>query len=54
MPGGAILQNVHLDGRWTRAIDQPIINAVPFTPLASVNWDYGKEVSGPLYFRYAV
>ena len=52
MPGGAIIQNVHLDGHWTHALDQPIVNAVPFTPLASIDWDDGKEVSGLLYLRY--
>jgi len=46
MPGGAIVQNAHLDGRWTHAHSQPITNAVPFTPLASVTWEDGKEVSG--------
>ena len=54
MPGGAILQNVHLDGRWTRAIDQPTINAVPFTPLTSINWGDGKEVSRSRYFLHTV
>jgi len=46
MPGGAIVQSAHFDGRWTHANSQPIVNAIPFTPLASVSWEDGKEVSG--------
>ena len=52
MPGGAIVQSVHLDSQWTQIHDQPIVNAVPFTPLASIMWDGGKQVSGPPYFQY--
>jgi len=44
MPGGAIVQSMHLDGQWTHLHDQPVVNAVPFTPLASIVWDGGKQV----------
>lgn len=46
-PGGAILRSVYSEGQWIHAHDQPIASAVPFTPLASISWDGGKEVSGP-------
>ena len=46
MPGGAIVQSTHLDGKWTAIHDQPIVNAVNFSPLASIMWNDGKEVSG--------
>ena len=52
-PGGGILQSAHSDDLWTHLHDQPLVRAVPFTPLASVNWGDGKEVSCPLHFRYA-
>ena len=42
-PGGIVDQAIHLDGVWTR--DQPIFTAVPLTPLASIDWDGGKQVS---------
>ena len=46
MPSGAIVQSAHFDGRWTHAHDQPIVDAIPFTPLASVSWRDGNQVSG--------
>lgn len=55
MPSGAIVQSVHLDGQWTNIHNQPIVDAVRFTPLASVNWEDGREVSvPPPYFRYGL
>lgn len=48
--GGAIVQSVLLDGQWTHVHDQPIASAVPFTPLASIDWNDGKEVSKPPRF----
>jgi len=51
MPGGDIVHSVHLDGQWTHIHDQPIVNAVPFTPLSSIIWEGGKQVSWPTYFQ---
>ena len=51
-PGGAIVQSRTLATRWGHFNDQPIVSAVPFTPLASVNWKDGREVIVPLYLRY--
>jgi hypothetical protein len=44
MLDGTIFQSVHSSGQWTH--DQPVISALPFTPLASLSWNDGKEVSG--------
>jgi len=52
MPSGAIVQSVHSGAQWTRAHDPPIFDAVPFTPLASIIWEGGKQVSWPPYFQY--
>jgi hypothetical protein len=43
-PNWGIIQSVYVDGVWT-AIDQPLIQAAPFSPLASITWDDGSEVS---------
>ena len=48
-PGGPIGQAVHVDGVWSQA--PPPFNAVPLSPLASVTWNEGKEVSTPLCFH---
>jgi hypothetical protein len=50
-PGGEIAQSVGEDGKWTAVHDQPVAHAVPFSPLASVSWDDGKEVSWSPYFN---
>ena len=52
MPDGAIVQSTHVDGKWTAIHDQPVTRAVNFSPLASITWNNGKEVSKPTYFRY--
>jgi len=52
VPGGAILQSVHSNNGWAHLHGLPIIGAVPFTPLASINWWDGKEVSGSPYSWY--
>ena len=50
-PSGAIIQTVW-HSRWTRTHrDQPLVNAVLFTPLASITWNNGTEVSG---FRHSL
>ena len=46
-PGGAILQSVRSGDKWIHVHDKPIVSAVPFTPLASVDWKDGKEVNVP-------
>jgi len=50
MPGGAIARTARLDGRWI-CLDEPIVNAVSFTLLASISWVNGKEVSGTPHTR---
>ena len=49
MPGGAIVWSAHADAEWTHVHDQPIVNAIPFTPLASIIWEGGNQVSAPPY-----
>ena len=45
-PGGAIVQSRYWNtNKWFYAHDNPIANAVPFTPLASISWKNGEEVS---------
>jgi len=43
-PSWGIIQSVYVDGVWT-AIDQPLIQAAPFSPLTSITWDNGNEAS---------
>lgn len=45
MPDGSIVQTKHLHDEWAAVHDQPIIQAVPFSPIAAVTWDEGSEVS---------
>ncbi|KAI0340287.1 hypothetical protein BDW22DRAFT_1379022 [Trametopsis cervina] len=47
-PSCEIFQSTQVDGKWTNEIEEPVARAVRFTPLASINWDAGKEVR--LYF----
>lgn len=48
---GAIVRKVHLDGKW--GSNEVILRStVRFTPLASIDWKDGKEVSGYPCFRY--
>ena len=49
MPDGAIVQSTHADGKWTAIHHQPVTRAAKFTPLASISWNTGKEVSRPTY-----
>ena len=51
LPGGPIGQSVCVDGVWSH--DPPKFNAVPLSPLASVAWNEGQEVSLPPRFRCA-
>jgi len=45
LPGGVIVQSGHSDAQWTTVHDPPIVSAVPFTPLASIIWEGGRQVS---------
>ena len=47
MPGGAIVQSMHVDGKWTALHDQPVTRAVNFSPLTFVAWNNEKEVRRP-------
>ena len=49
-PGGAIVQSLYLTDPWIHVHDRPIFSAVPFTPLASVDWKDGREVNVPPIF----
>jgi hypothetical protein len=51
LPGGPISESVHEPSGW--APSQPIFKTVPLSPLASVAWGEGKEVSTRARFRYA-
>ena len=50
LPGGPIGQTVQLNGLWTQSA--PTFSAVPLSPLASITWNEGGEVSMPPRFRY--
>ena len=49
---GNINQSAYRDGIWN--LDQLIARPVPLSPLASVTYNSGKEVSRSPHFRYAV
>ncbi|KAH7905261.1 fungal fucose-specific lectin-domain-containing protein [Hygrophoropsis aurantiaca] len=44
-PSGSLLRSQNVDGLWTRGFNEPITDAVRFTPLASVDWDSGEQAS---------
>ncbi|KAH9897835.1 fungal fucose-specific lectin-domain-containing protein [Cubamyces lactineus] len=44
-PLGGILENVFIDGQWKEVGDLPlVVDAMPFTPLAAIGWDYGNQI----------
>jgi hypothetical protein len=51
LPGGSIGQSLHANEVWSQ--ETPTFKAIPLSPLASVTWDEGKEVSIRARFRYA-
>ena len=47
-PDGSILESEHLDGLWSEGPSRPrIFKDVLFTPLAAIDINGGKEISGP-------